>query len=125
MTRRLLLCVTYTFIANSLIRVVVLILINLIGMVQLFFFHPYKQINGNRIELFLSGVLLMIGMGNVVRGAFESAQYIPKGPDALLMDVILMAENVVLQWVPVSIGCLVIVYVVLKGALMSLKKKLV
>ena len=125
MIRRLLLCVTYTFIPNSLIRVVVLMLINLIGMVQLFFLHPYKQINGNRIELFLSGALLMIGMANVVRGAFESAQYIPKGPDALLIDVIVMAENVLLQWVPVSIGCFVFAYVVLKGAFVRLKKKLV
>ena len=57
MIRRLLLCVTYTFIANSLIRVVVLMLINLVGIVQLFVFRPYKQSNGNRIELFLSGVL--------------------------------------------------------------------
>ncbi len=124
-TKRLLLCVTYTFLGNSLVRVVVLMLIHLLGMLQLFFHHPYKQINGNRAEIFLSGVLLMIGMANVVRGAFESAQYIPKGPDASLVEVIDTAETVLLQWVPASLGCLFFVYVLSKGLAKRMMKKYV
>lgn len=123
MSKRLVLCVVFTFVSNSLIRVVVLMLVNLFGMLQLFYHHPYKQMNGNRAELLLSGALLMIGMANVVRAAFESAQYIPKGPDKSLIDLIDKAEFVLLQWVPLVLGGLALSYVFLRGAVVQLQKK--
>ena len=49
--------------------------------------RPYKTTNGNLAGALSAGALMVVGAINLLRAGFEAAEYIPQGPNKMLMQV--------------------------------------
>ncbi len=70
---------------------------------------PYKDKGGNLAGSASASVLMIIGCINLVRAAFEAGEYVPMGPNVVILQVFEEVENVLLLWFPVCVLLLMIV----------------
>lgn len=107
--RRLVLVLLYTFTNSPLLRILCM-------MVALFFIlihhqhvKPYRDRRGNVADTASVSSLLLIAGINLVRATFQSAEYVPHGPNVTLMTILKALESLLTLWVPVLFGTIVLV----------------
>ncbi|ELU03046.1 hypothetical protein CAPTEDRAFT_186776 [Capitella teleta] len=105
MFRRLILVLLYTFINNSLIRLISMVFVSFLILLQHVYVQPYKDPIVNRAATASFAALLVLGGINLVRAGFDSAEYLPQGPNIDLVYYMRETENVLMFWLPLCIMC--------------------
>ena len=105
--RRLVLVLLYTFVNDSLVRLLAMLLTCFIILLHHVHAQPYKNTKGNIAGTVSAAGLVTLGSINLVRAGFEAAEYTPTGPNAFLMNVFDEIENTLLLWFPLGVMCLV------------------
>lgn len=119
--RRLILVMLFTFVNDTLIRMLCMMLVCFIILLHHVHVLPYKDTRGNLAGSASAAALLIVGGINLVRAGFEAAEYEPQGPNASLMQVFEEVENVLLLWFPAFVMCIMIISVAVKLFLYVLK----
>ena len=101
--RRLILILLFTFVNDTLIRMLCMMLVCFIMLLHHVHVLPYKDTRGNIAGSTSVAALLLVGGINLVRAGFEAAEYTPQGPNKVLMNVFDHAENVLMLWFPAAI----------------------
>ena len=105
------LILAYTFIIDPLWRLSVMFFVVQLSLVLQVKIWPYTKTADN-IAATLSGVaLLVVAFVNLIRAAFEDAQYIPEGPSHVFMNVGEVVESILLVWLPVVAASLIVLAV--------------
>ncbi len=111
--RRLMLIICYTFIEEELTRLLVMFFICTAVLLQHMHVLPYKNSRGNISGTLSAAALLIVCIVNLVRAAFDSAEYLPDGPNEALMYAFDHIENAVLLWIPLAgLGVILLVIVI-------------
>ena len=100
--RRLVLFICYTFINDVLIRLLCMMGVCFIILMHHMYVRPYNTGTGNLSGAFSAGALLVVGAINLMRAAFEAAEYMPMGPYMVLMEVCEELENTLVLWLPLA-----------------------
>ena len=119
--RRLVLVLLFTFVNDTLIRMLCMMLVCFIILLHHVHVLPYKDTRGNLAGSASAAALLIVGGVNLVRAGFEAAEYVPQGPNAVLMQVFEEVENGLMLWFPAFVMGLVIISVTVKLFLTCLK----
>ena len=119
--RRLILVLLYTFVNDTLIRMLCMMLVCFIILLHHVHVLPYKDTRGNLAGSASAAALLLVGGINLVRAGFEAAEYVPQGPNHALMQVFEEVENVLLLWFPAFVMALMIISVTVKLFLYVMK----
>lgn len=110
--RRLVLILLFTFVTDTLIRLLCMLLACFVILLHHVHVKPYKDNRGNLAGTVSASALVVAGSINLVRAGFEAAEYTPAGPNAYLMKVFDHIENVLLLWGPLCImSCLVLMFI--------------
>lgn len=112
--RRLILVLLYTFVNDTLIRMVCMMLLCFIILLHHVHTLPYKDSRGNAAGSASAASLLVVGAINLLRAGFEAAEYLPIGPNEKLMYVLEHVENVLLLWLPAAVMYFVVASLLLK-----------
>ena len=112
--RRLLLVLMFTFINNSLIRLMAMLIVSFLMLFHYVCVRPYSSTLLNLLGSVSFSALLIIGGINFTYAAFEAAEYIPKGPDMKLVNVLQEVENVLLLWFPLAIMIIILLALIFK-----------
>lgn len=114
MIRRMVLFLFYTFINDVLIRTVCMLMLCFIILLHHMYVQPYKLRGGNIAGTISAAALLVVGGINFLRASFETAEYLPHGPNKILMEVFEEIENTLILWLPLAGMCIIGVVVVAK-----------
>lgn len=98
--RRLVLVLLYTFVNNTLIRTQCTMLLCFINLLHHVHALPYRDRRGNAAGSASAVALVVVATINLVRAGFEAAEYVPRGPNAYLMNVLEEVENLLMLWLP-------------------------
>ena len=120
--RRLFLVILFTFVNDTLIRMLCMLLVCFITLLHHVHVLPYKDTRGNLAGTASIASLLIVGAINLVRAGFEAAEYIPQGPNEYLMLVFDEVENVLMLYFPAAVMGLIILAITVKIFLMQLKR---
>ncbi len=112
--RRLVLVLLFTFVNNSLIRVLSMLFVSFLVLLHHVHVQPYKDPRGNFAGSASVSAMMIVGGINLVRAGFEAAEYMPQGPNKTLMKVMLETENVLMLWFPLVIMCCVLLALTIK-----------
>ena len=112
--RRLILFLIFTFVNNSLIRVLGMLFVCFLYLLHHVHVHPYKDPRGNMAGSASLSAMMVVGGINLVRAGFEAAEYVPQGPNKVLMRVMDETENILMLWFPLIIMCVVLLALVIK-----------
>ena len=112
--RRLMLFLIFTFVNNSLIRVLCMLFICFLYLLHHVHVHPYHDQRANVAGSASLSAMMVVGGINLVRAGFEAAEYVPQGPNKLLMRVMDETENVLMLWFPLVIMCVVTLALIVK-----------
>ena len=74
--------------------------------------RPCKERRGNAAGTISSSALLTVCTVNFLRAAYESAEYVPDGPNFTLMKVFDQVENSLLMWIPMA-GVIIILLILI------------
>ena len=88
---------------------------HLVGMTQVLLHQPHKRNIGNWVELGLSSTLFVLGVGNIIKAAFQAASYTPKGTNKLLLEYINEIESFAFMWALIAIVTLILLYIILRN----------
>ena len=110
--RRLFLILAATFINDVIIRLSVMMAVCQVALLHHVLVRPCKERRSNVAGTVSSSALLTVCTVNFLRAAYESAEYVPEGPNFTLMQVLDQVENSLLIWIPV-IGVLIILLVLI------------
>ena len=105
--RRLILFLCFTFINSVLIRLLCMLAVCFIILLHHIYVQPYKGTQGNLAGALSAAALLIVGGINLLRAGFESAEYVPQGPNRFLMEVFEEIENLLLLWLPLVGMCII------------------
>ena len=119
--RRLVLILLFTFVNDSLIRLLCMLLTCFVILLQHVHVQPYKDARGNVAGTTSAAALVTLGSINLVRAGFEAAEYTPTGPNAFLMKVFNEIENTLLLWLPLAIMSLVVLLLLFRIACASMR----
>ena len=119
--RRLVLVMLNTFVNDPLIRMLCMMLVCFIILLHHVHVLPYKDTKGNLAGSASAAALLMVGGINLVRAGFEAAEYVPQGPNEMLMQVFEEVENVLMLWFPLGVMSLIFIALSVKIFLLVLK----
>ena len=108
--RRLCLILAATFINDVIIRLSVMMAVCQIALLHHVLVRPCKERRGNVAGTVSSSALLIVCTVNFLRAAYESAEYVPEGPNFTLMKVFDQVENSLLIWIPIA-GVIIILMV--------------
>jgi len=61
---------------------------------------PYRDRRGNAAGTASAVALVVVATINLLRAGFEAAEYVPRGPNAQLMNVLEELENCLMLWLP-------------------------
>lgn len=114
MIGRLILILFYSFINNSLYRLLCMTSCCCVSFWYLVQSSPYKTSKSNCAALASSAALLAVAGINLVRAGFESAEYHPQGPNWLIIAVFEQIENFLIIWFPLFLIGLVILLITCK-----------
>ena len=120
--RRLVLVLIYTFVNNSLIRVLAMLFFSFLVLLNHVHVQPYKDAPGNVAGSLSVAAMMVVGGINLVRAGFEAAEYTPQGPNRTLMRVMQETENVLMLWFPLCIMCIVFLALGVKIFMMIIHK---
>ena len=112
--RRLVLVLLYTFVNDSLVRLLSMLLACFIILLHHVHVQPYKNTKGNIAGTVSAAGLVTLGSLNLVRAGFEAAEYTPTGPNAFLMNVFDEIENTLLLWFPLGVMSLVSILFIIR-----------
>lgn len=98
--RRLILFLCFTFINSVLIRLLCMLAVCFIILLHHIYVQPYMSSHGNLSGALSAAALLIVGGINLLRAGFESAEYVPQGPNRFLMEIFEEIENALLLWLP-------------------------
>ena len=113
-SRRLGLVLLATFVTSSVIRVLCMIILCLIAIVHQIYVQPYKDWKANYAASASLLASILIGHVNLIRGAFETAEYIPKGPIVSMVSTLNFLENLLVFWIPAIVVGVVLIVVLTK-----------
>lgn len=119
--RRLILVLLYTFVNDTLIRMVCIMLLCFAILLHHVHVLPYKDSRGNAAGSASAASLLVVGAINLLRAGFEAAEYVPQGPNERLMYALEQVENVLLLWMPAAVMGFVVATLLLKLALLGVQ----
>ena len=119
--RRLVLVLLNTFVNDPLIRMLCMMLVCFIILLHHVHALPYKDTKGNLAGSASAAALLIVGGINLVRAGFEAAEYVPQGPNEMLMQVFEEVENVLMLWFPLGVMSLIFLALSVKIFLLTLK----
>jgi len=114
--RRLILVLLYTFVTNTLMRMLYMVLFCFVMLLHHVHALPYKDRRGNIAGTLSAAALVVAGGINLIRAGFEAAEYDPQGSNKVLMKVFDEVENALMLWMPA---------LVMAFAIFSLSYKLV
>ena len=77
----------FTFVNDILLRMLGMMILCFLILLHHAHALPYKDTRGNTAGSASASALVVIGGINLVRAAFEAAEYVPHGPNAMLMRV--------------------------------------
>jgi hypothetical protein len=120
--RRLLLVLLFTFVNDTLIRMLCMLLVCFVTLLHHVHVLPYKDTRGNLAGTASVASLLIVGAINLVRAGFEAAEYVPQGPNEFLMLVFEEVENVLMLYFPAAVMGLIILALTIKIALLIIKR---
>ena len=112
--RRLILVLLFTFVNDTLIRMLCMMLVCFIILLHHVHVLPYKDTRGNIAGSASAAALVIVGGINLVRAGFEAAEYVPQGPNSMLMQVFEHVENTLMLWLPACVMALVLLLLFLK-----------
>ena len=98
--RRLALVLLYTFVNNTLIRTQCTMLLCFANLLHHVHVLPYRDRRGNAAGSASAVALVVVATINLLRAGFEAAEYVPRGPNAYLMNVLEEVENLLMLWLP-------------------------
>ena len=107
--RRLILILLFTFVNNTLLRIVCMLLFCFVILLYHVHVLPYRDARDNVAGSVSHAALLLVGGINLVRAGFEAAEYLPQGPDHLLMHVFDGVEHVLICWIPIAVLIIAVV----------------
>lgn len=119
--RRLVLVLLFTFVNDTLIRTLCMMLLCFIILLHHAHALPYKDRRGNLAGTASAAALVVVVGINLVRAAFEAAEYVPHGPNETLMKVFDEMENTLMLWVPGAVMGFVILSLCVKVVLLTIK----
>lgn len=102
LVRRLALILCATFIQDTVFRLSFMFVICFIALMHHVITQPCKDRKGNHAGTISSGALLIICNVNLMRAAWESANYIPTGPNKQLIDIYNNVEDSLILWIPLA-----------------------
>ena len=120
--RRLVLILLFTFVNDTLIRMLCMMLVCFVILLHHVHVLPYKDTRGNLAGSASAAALLIVGGINLVRAGFEAAEYIPQGPNEFLMTVFEEMENALMLWFPAAVMGVIILTLTVKVTLLVLKQ---
>ncbi|CAD5112800.1 DgyrCDS2010 [Dimorphilus gyrociliatus] len=125
MIGRLLLILFYSFINNSLYRLLCMLSCCCVTFWYIVQSNPYTTSKSNTAAILSSAALVAVAGINLVKAGFESAEYHPQGPNWLLVTVFEQVENILLVWFPLLISGLTILLIICKllSCIMCRKKR--
>ncbi|KAK2159244.1 hypothetical protein LSH36_156g13005 [Paralvinella palmiformis] len=112
--RRLMLILFYTFINNSLIRIICMLCFSFLILIVHVHVQPYRDPRVNIAGSVSISALMIVGGINLIRASFEVAEYIPQGPNELLVSAMKESENVLMLWIPLITMTIIIVVCIYK-----------
>ncbi|CAD5113763.1 DgyrCDS2932 [Dimorphilus gyrociliatus] len=107
--RRLVLVLLYTFTNSPLLRILCMMVALFLILIHHQHVKPYRDRRGNVADTASVSSLLLIAGINLVRATFQSAEYVPHGPNVTLMTILKALESLLTLWVPVLFGTIVLV----------------
>lgn len=118
--RRLILVLLYTFVNDTLIRMLCIMLLCFVILLHHVHVLPYKDKRGNAAGSVSAASLVIVAAINLVRAGFEAAEYVPQGPNELLMKILDEIENCLMLWFPgVVMGFVILTLIVKLGFLVA------
>ena len=120
--RRVILFLCFTFINSVLIRLLCMLAVCFIILLHHIYVQPYKAPKGNLAGALSAAALLIVGGINLLRAGFESAEYVPQGPNRFLMEIFEEIENALLLWLPLAGMSLIALVMVLKLVCLAFDK---
>jgi hypothetical protein len=114
MIRRLILVLLFTFINFTVVRLISMVFVTFLFLLQHVYVQPYKDPIVNPAATASFSALLTIGGINLIRAGFDSAEYVPQGPNAELVYYMRETENVLMFWLPLCIMCGIFIVIVIK-----------
>ena len=120
--RRLILVLMFTFINDALIRMLLMMFLCFVILLHHGHALPYKDKRGNMAGTASASALFVVCGINLVRAAFESAEYVPQGPNEQLMKVFDEIENTLVLWIPGAVMAFAILSLIVKLILLTFKQ---
>ena len=112
--RRLVLVLIFTFVNNTLVRILIMLVASFFMMLHHVHGQPYKDFRLNIAGSISVSAMMLVGGINLVRAGFEAAEYIPQGPNSSLIKVLQEVEDCLMLWFPLAIFCIVVLALILK-----------
>ncbi len=112
--RRLILVLLFTFVNNTLIRILSMLFVSFLVLLHHVHVKPYKDWRANIAGSMSVSAMMLIGGINLVRAGFEAAEYTPQGPNRTLVKVMEETENVLMLWIPLFIMIVVCIALIWK-----------
>ena len=116
--RRLILVLLYTFVNNTLIRILSMLFVSFLVLLHHVHVKPYKDSRANIAGSVSVSAMMIVGGINLVRAGFEAAEYTPQGPNKLLVKVMEETENVLMLWLPLAIMVIVCIALLIKFSIL-------
>ena len=120
--RRLILIILFTFVNDSLPRMLGMMALCFVVLLHHVHTLPYKDTRGNIAGSASASGLLLVGGINLVRAGFEAAEYDPQGPNKTLMNVFHELELVLMLWIPALVMGVAILLMCVRIVLLSWKR---
>ena len=98
--RRLILIIIHTFITDTLLRMIYMMVFCFFNIFHHISVYPYKDTKGNIAGCISASFLVGVNLLNLVRAAFEAAEYDPIGPYKDLMAMFHDIELWLVLWIP-------------------------
>ena len=114
--RRLILVLLFTFVNDTLIRMLCIMLLCFIILLHHVHVLPYKDERGNMAGSVSAASLVIVAAINLLRAGFETAEYVPAGPNKMLMEILEEIENCLMLWLPGVVMGFVVVTLTVKLA---------
>ena len=100
---RLVLMLFSSFVINPLVRMICMLSYCFVILLNHMHVLPYKEARVNAAASVSASALLVVGGINLVRAGFEAAEYVPLGPNRIIMQVLDEVDDVLMFWLPVSV----------------------
>ena len=97
--RRLCLIITYTYVHNIMLRLLIMTIISFLSLLHHLMVKPCKENRANTAGTISCAALLSVCIINLVRATFEVAEFIPEGNLQDIMNGLKLIEDCLLFWI--------------------------